>query len=241
MRHVDEPALVADRGDRLRHRHPLRDLLLEEEADHLALLGGLHLLGDDHLDVAHLLGDPPRLQRPGDLVVVGDRDRAEAAVAGRLAAAPRPASRSRASGRCACAGRPRSAAARRSAARSSGSPVGSWRRASQAPVDRLQLVGDRGPVAPVAARLDQLVGGRGSSAPAARRSPAGHRAGVEAAEEDLDQRPRHLGREHPLLRRVEGGDVERVGVAQRRRGDAAARTGSWTWTMSSGVDAAAAA
>ena len=33
-------------------------------------------------------------------------------------------------------------------------------------------------------------------------------ARVDPAEEDLDQRPRHLGREHPLLGRVEGGDVE---------------------------------
>ena len=75
-----------------------------------------------------------------------------------------------------------------------------------------------------AARLDQLVGGREVALEQLRRSPAGHRAGVDPAEEDLDQRPRHLGREHPLLRRVEGGDVERVGVAQRRRGRRSART-----------------
>ena len=30
----------------------------------------------------------------------------------------------------------------------------------QPPVDRFELVGDRGPVAPLAARLDQLVAGR---------------------------------------------------------------------------------
>ena len=52
VRDVDQPALAADLGDRLRHRHPPRDLLLDEEADHLALLGRLHLLGDDHLDPA---------------------------------------------------------------------------------------------------------------------------------------------------------------------------------------------
>ena len=92
--------------------------------------GGLDLLGDDHLDA--VVGGLARgVQRPGDLVVVGDRDRAEAAVArGRPAAAP-PASRSRASGPCACAGR------RRSASRPSQPPRGppgrprpSWRRAA---------------------------------------------------------------------------------------------------------------
>ena len=50
MWHVDQPALAADLGDRLLQRHPARDLLLDEEADHLALIGGLHLLGHDHLD-----------------------------------------------------------------------------------------------------------------------------------------------------------------------------------------------
>ena len=67
VRHVDQPALAADLGDRLRHRHPARDLLLEEEADHLPLLGGLHLLADDHLDVAHLArrsGAPRARRRP---------------------------------------------------------------------------------------------------------------------------------------------------------------------------------
>ena len=80
VRDVDEPALAADLGDRLCHRHPLRDLLLEEQPDHLALLGRLHLLGDDHLDSPHLLRHLARRQRTGDLVVVGDRDRAEAAL-----------------------------------------------------------------------------------------------------------------------------------------------------------------
>ena len=62
VRHVDEPALAADLGDRLGHRHAALDLLLEEEADHLTLLGGLHLLGDDHLDAADLVR-PPRARR----------------------------------------------------------------------------------------------------------------------------------------------------------------------------------
>ena len=80
VRDVDEPALAADLGDRLLHRHPARDLLLDEEADHLALVGGLDLLGDDHLD-AVLGGLLAGVQGAGDLVVVGHRDRAEADVA----------------------------------------------------------------------------------------------------------------------------------------------------------------
>ena len=58
-------------------RHPARDLLAQEEADHLALVVGLHLLAGDDDDVAAAreLGD---LERAGEDVVVGDRDRAEA-------------------------------------------------------------------------------------------------------------------------------------------------------------------
>ena len=81
MRDVDEPALAADLGDRLLQAHPARDLLLDEEADHLALVGGLDLLADDHLH-AVLGGLLARLERAGDLVVVGDGDRAEPALAG---------------------------------------------------------------------------------------------------------------------------------------------------------------
>ena len=52
------------------------------------------------------------------------------------------------------------------------------------------------------------------------RRPAGDRAGVEAAEEDLDDRPRDLRREHPLGRQVERRRVQGARVPQRRRGDA---------------------
>ena len=83
MGNVHEPALAPDLGDRLVHRQASGDLQLEEEPDHLALLGGLDLLGDDHLDPSHLLGDLARRERPRDLVVVGNRDRTEAAVARR--------------------------------------------------------------------------------------------------------------------------------------------------------------
>ena len=80
--HVDEPALAADLGDRLGHGHPALDPLLEEEADHLPLLGRLHLLGDDHLDRRTRSAISRAAKRTRDLVVVGDRDRPEAALAG---------------------------------------------------------------------------------------------------------------------------------------------------------------
>ena len=44
MREVDDAALRLDRGDRLAELHPARDLLVQEEADHLALAVRLHLL-----------------------------------------------------------------------------------------------------------------------------------------------------------------------------------------------------
>ncbi len=88
------------------------------------------------------------------------------------------------------------------------------------PVDRFEVVGDRPPVAPLPRRRDQLVVRREVLLQQLPGRLAGHRAGVDPAEEDLHQRPRHRGREHPLLRRVEGRDVERQRVAQRRRRDA---------------------
>ena len=69
MRHVHQPSLAPDLGDRLLERHPARDLLLDEQADHLALVGRLDLLADDHLDAVRL---GPGVERAGDLVVVGD-------------------------------------------------------------------------------------------------------------------------------------------------------------------------
>src|SRR5918996_998786 len=43
VRNVDQAALPPDLGDRLLQAHPARDLLLDEEADYLALVLGLHL------------------------------------------------------------------------------------------------------------------------------------------------------------------------------------------------------
>ena len=52
VREIDEAALLADRGDRVGEGHPARDLLLEEQPDHLALTVRLHLLAGDHDEVA---------------------------------------------------------------------------------------------------------------------------------------------------------------------------------------------
>ena len=60
---VDEAALALDLGDRLLQRQPARDLLLDEQPDDLALVGGLDLLADDHLDPVGLRRAPPARPR----------------------------------------------------------------------------------------------------------------------------------------------------------------------------------
>ena len=77
MRDVDEAALFPNRGDGVGERNPPRDLAFEKEADHLALLVGLHLLALDHDQVAAARG-VGGLERAAEDVVVGDGDRAEA-------------------------------------------------------------------------------------------------------------------------------------------------------------------
>ena len=82
MGDVDEAALALDLGHGLGEGEPPRDLLGEEEPDHLALARRLDLLGDDdlHPERRRLRG---RLERAADLVVVGDRDRPEPPIARR--------------------------------------------------------------------------------------------------------------------------------------------------------------
>src|ERR687891_1603334 len=80
MRQVDDPALVADRRDRLAHREPPWDLLLEEESDHLPGLG-LHLLAGDDRD-APAARELHRLSGAGEDVVIRDGDRAESLLLG---------------------------------------------------------------------------------------------------------------------------------------------------------------
>ena len=115
-----------------------------------------------------------RLERAGDLVVVGDGDRAEPLLArGR----EQHLDRRRAvvaSGRCACAGRRRSSAGPRAARRTAGRRAARWRRAASAGVDGLELVGDarRSP----AARAALAPPRRSARAQRARRRP-GARAG----------------------------------------------------------------
>ena len=76
VRDVDDPVLLADRGDRVRERHPARDLLVEEEPDHLALVVGLDLLAGNHDQLA-AAGELDRLERAAEDVVVGDGDGSE--------------------------------------------------------------------------------------------------------------------------------------------------------------------
>ena len=73
---IDEAALLADRGDRVGEGHAARDLLLQEEADDLALVVRLHLLArnDDQLAAAR---DLDGLERAAEDVVIGDRDATE--------------------------------------------------------------------------------------------------------------------------------------------------------------------
>ena len=76
VRQVDEPALLADRCDRVGEGHAARDLLLQEEADDLALVVRLHLLARNHDQVA-AAGDLDCLERAAEDVVIGDRDATE--------------------------------------------------------------------------------------------------------------------------------------------------------------------
>ena len=76
VRHVDEAALGADRGDGVAEGHAPRDLLAQEEPDHLALVRGLDLLARDD-DQPAAAGSLDGLLRAAEDVVVGDRDRAE--------------------------------------------------------------------------------------------------------------------------------------------------------------------
>ena len=72
----------------------------------------------------------------------------------------------------------------------------------------------------VRARADQLVGAGEEALDQLAGRLAARGPGVDAPEEHLDQHPRHLGREHPLGRLVEGRDVQRERVAQRSRSGA---------------------
>ena len=114
---IDEPALRPDRGDRVGEGQAARDLLAQEEADHLALAVGLDLLaGDDRRACGRGRARPPRAAPPKRLwsVTAIAPSPIASAWSSRLADL---GSSSRATRRCACAGR------RGSTARSaSGSP-----------------------------------------------------------------------------------------------------------------------
>ncbi len=140
VRQVDEPALLADRLDRVPERHAARDLLLEEEPDHLALAVGLDLLAgnDDQLSAPRELD---RLERAAEGVVVGDRDPSEPDLLARGRGGLPPGSSSRATSPCACGDRRRSSPGRRAGRRRR---VGVRRRGAsrQARVERVELLRD---------------------------------------------------------------------------------------------------
>ena len=70
---------------------------------------------------------------------------------------------------------------------------------------------------PIRPRRDEVVGAREEALHQVRGRPAARRAGVEPAEENLDQRPRHLGGEDALGRLVEAADVQRTRMPERDR------------------------
>ena len=72
----------------------------------------------------------------------------------------------------------------------------------------------------IRAGTNELIGSGEVALDQLRGLAAAHGARVQTPEEDLDERPRDLGREQPLGRLVEAADVERVRVAERRRGGA---------------------
>ena len=72
----DQAALSPDGGDRVFEAQAARDLLTQEEPDHLALALCLHLLARDDGQAASA-GELDRLLRASEHVVVGDGDGAE--------------------------------------------------------------------------------------------------------------------------------------------------------------------
>ena len=107
VREEDEAALGPDGGDRVVEAEAARDLLAQEEPDHLALALRLHLLARDDGQAA-AARELDRLLRSAEHVVVGDRDRSEPDLLGVRRAGRRPGRCSRGTTTCACAGRPRS-------------------------------------------------------------------------------------------------------------------------------------
>ena len=194
-------------------------------------LRGLDLLADDdlHAVVGRLRR---RLERAGDLVVVGHGDRARAPGRAPWPAAPRPASRSRGCGRCACAGRRRWCAGPLSARAASALPRTSWRRAASVRVEGLELVGHGAPRRAGAPRARRR--SRRSPSATSRAELRGERLDVAGLEQQpglavgqqllVDRQARGdrhgaggLAREHQPRRgrgAVGGGD-EHVGAGQR--------------------------
>ncbi len=114
VRKVDETALGLDRGDRVREGHATRDLLGEEEPDHLALPVGLDLLAGDHDQVPRSRASSTASSAPPktlwSVTAIAPRP---APPRGRAGLRPRPSSRP--TTRCAGGGRRGSSPGRRAA------------------------------------------------------------------------------------------------------------------------------
>jgi hypothetical protein len=76
MREIDQPVLLLDCRHGVGEGEAARDLLTEEQPDHLSLAVRLHLLAQDD-DKLVVPGECARLERAAEHVVVGDGDRAE--------------------------------------------------------------------------------------------------------------------------------------------------------------------
>ena len=129
----------------------------------------------------------------------------------------------RAAGQSARRTRSRPPSRRRRAASAAPAATGGARRA---PPPRSGRAGsglsgrDRAPAPRRPPRPDQLVGPRKEPLQELARRLVARRARVDPTEEDLDQHASDLRGENALDRLVEGGDVERLGMAQRGRAGA---------------------
>src|SRR5437660_2338678 len=84
VRRDGQPALVVDRGDGVRARHPGRDPPLQEQPQDVALPAGDLLADDDGRGVGPVGGQLGPEERALDRVVVGDRDHVQIAQPGRV-------------------------------------------------------------------------------------------------------------------------------------------------------------
>ena len=222
VRDVDDALLLADRGDRVRERHAAGDLLAEEQADHLAVAVGLHLLARDHDQLA-AAGELDRLERAREHVVVGDRDRAEPLVLRVRHEARRARSSSRASGSCACGGRRRSSRGRR-AARSPAGATGAGGAARRRTCLRAVSATCWNPWSATSARAAAASRSRAASSSAKRSSAAAASSGCAATSGRRDDRAAAPRRPRPQAGAARRGTGRRSPRDRRSSARASPRT-----------------